>query len=58
MSFANGLAIFLAFVTAFLLMFAWALHYRDEAKIRLVFVVLALIASASAVGAWAGGRWY
>lgn len=58
MSFANGAATFLACIAAFLLMFAWALHHRDEAKIRLVFVVLALIASASAVGAWAGGRWY
>ena len=58
MSFANGLATFLAVIAGFLLVFAWALHHREEAKMRLAFAAVALLVSVLAAGSWAAGRWF
>jgi len=57
-TFAAGLATFFACCAVFLLVIAWALHTRDEAKARLFCVVLAVIAGATAFGAWAGPHWH
>jgi hypothetical protein len=58
MTIANGIATFFAFVTLFLLIGAWALNTRAEAKMRLGLVVIALVTTSAAVGAWAGGHWH
>ena len=57
MTFANGVATFFAVVTLLLLVLAWTLHTKEEARIRLALVIVALITTLTAVGAWAAGHW-
>lgn len=57
-SFANGVALFFAIMTVLLLVIAWAMHAKEEAKMRLFFVTLAVISGVTAAGAWSGGHWH